>query len=156
MLRTRGQRETVTEGGWAELPEELVAKVLEVLQAAGRLRVFEDLRHGAVGVRWVEGRARCAGEAADAEMVDHRRRGGHAGAELPGGGGEPPLTDEVVRAVSSLTALTTLNLWGSNVNNEGLQTLSTLAALTPPLDEKQRVGRGEAGAAHRHPQPDDS
>jgi hypothetical protein len=107
MLRTRGQRETVTEGGWAELPEELVAKVLEVLQAAGRLRVFEDLRHGAVGVRWVEGRARCAGEAADAEMVDHRRRRGHAGAELPGGGvaglhvapGEPPLTDEGLRAV---------------------------------------------------------
>jgi hypothetical protein len=35
MLRTRGQqwRATVKEGGWAELPDELVAKVLELLQA---------------------------------------------------------------------------------------------------------------------------
>jgi hypothetical protein len=32
MLRTRGQRRaTVKEGGWAELPDELLAKVLELL-----------------------------------------------------------------------------------------------------------------------------
>jgi hypothetical protein len=36
MLRAQRRRETVTEGGWAELPDELVAKVLEMLQAAGR------------------------------------------------------------------------------------------------------------------------
>ena len=37
MLRTRGQRRaTVKEGGWAELPDELLAKVLELLQAAGQ------------------------------------------------------------------------------------------------------------------------
>ena len=37
MLRTRGQRRaTVKEGGWAELPDELLAKVLELLQVAGQ------------------------------------------------------------------------------------------------------------------------
>ena len=30
MLRAQRRRETVTEGGWAELPDELVAKVLEL------------------------------------------------------------------------------------------------------------------------------
>jgi hypothetical protein len=45
MLRTRGQqRRTVNKGGWAELPDELVAKVLELLQAAGRSApLFADL-----------------------------------------------------------------------------------------------------------------
>ena len=34
MLRAQRRRETVTEGGWAELPDELVTKVLgKVLQA---------------------------------------------------------------------------------------------------------------------------
>ena len=36
MLRAQRRRETVTEGGWAELPDELLAKVLELLQAGGR------------------------------------------------------------------------------------------------------------------------
>jgi hypothetical protein len=36
MLRAQRRRETVTEGGWAELPDELLAKVLEMLQVAGR------------------------------------------------------------------------------------------------------------------------
>ena len=38
MLRTRGQqrRATVKVGGWAELPDELLAKVLELLQVAGQ------------------------------------------------------------------------------------------------------------------------
>ena len=36
MLRAQRRRETVTEGGWAELSDELMAKVLEMLQAAGR------------------------------------------------------------------------------------------------------------------------
>jgi hypothetical protein len=35
-LRAKRRRETVTEGGWAELPDELLAKVLELLQAGGR------------------------------------------------------------------------------------------------------------------------
>jgi hypothetical protein len=38
MLRTRAQRgrETVAEGEWADMPGELLAKVLEELQAAGQ------------------------------------------------------------------------------------------------------------------------
>jgi hypothetical protein len=39
------------------------------------------------------------------------------------------MTAEGLRAVSGLTTLTTLNLGGCNVTDEGLQTLSTLAAL---------------------------
>jgi hypothetical protein len=35
MLRAQRRRETVTEGGWAELPDELVTKVLAKLQAEG-------------------------------------------------------------------------------------------------------------------------
>jgi hypothetical protein len=54
--------------------------------AAGRLAVLSSLRHGAAGVRWVEGRTRCAGEAAGAETWDHRRGHGHAGTVLPRGG----------------------------------------------------------------------
>jgi hypothetical protein len=44
------------------------------------------LRRGAAGVLWVEGRVRCAGDAAGAETGDHRRGHGHAGAAVPGGG----------------------------------------------------------------------
>jgi hypothetical protein len=37
MPRTRAQRQRETvEGGWAEVPDELVEKVLELLQPAGR------------------------------------------------------------------------------------------------------------------------
>ena len=50
-------------------------------------------------------------------MADHRRGHGHAGAAVPGGGaiefkgvGWCVLTDEGLRAVSSLPALTSLNL----------------------------------------------
>jgi hypothetical protein len=61
----------------------------------GRRVVLSDLRHGAAGVRWMEGRTRCAGDAAGAETADHRRGHGHAGATLPcvgvagGQAGEP-------------------------------------------------------------------
>jgi hypothetical protein len=92
MLRTRSQRRATVKSGWADLPDELVekvlAKVLEVLGgwAGGRLGVLSGLRHGAAGVRWVEGRARCAGDSSGADTADHRRGHGHAGAAVPGGG----------------------------------------------------------------------
>jgi hypothetical protein len=56
-LRAQRRRETV--GGWVDLPYELLAKVLELLDswvAGGRLGVLSDLRHGAAGVRWMKGR----------------------------------------------------------------------------------------------------
>jgi hypothetical protein len=86
MLRAQRRRETVTEGGWAELLDELLAKVLELLQEAGR-GGFGFSRASATVRRcgWcalVEGRARCAGDAAGAETRDH------AGAAKPGGGDE--------------------------------------------------------------------
>ena len=57
MLRAQRRRETVTEGGWADLPDELVAKVLEMLQAAGRTEPqAEALGSPAVRVCAVEGR----------------------------------------------------------------------------------------------------
>jgi hypothetical protein len=67
--------------------EELLAKVLELLQAAGwQQGGLGFSQTSATGLRWVEGRARCAGEAAGAETADHRRGRGHDGAELPCGG----------------------------------------------------------------------
>ena len=36
MLRAQRRRDTVTEGGWAELSDELLSKVLELLQVAGQ------------------------------------------------------------------------------------------------------------------------
>jgi hypothetical protein len=64
----------VKEGGWAELPDELLAKVLEVLQAAGQAGGLGFSQTSAtVRLVCVEGRARCAGDAAGAETADQRR-----------------------------------------------------------------------------------
>ena len=112
MLRAQRRRET--EGGWADMREELLAKVLELLEAAGRQEGGLGFSQTSATVRLV-----CAGwkAAHDAlvrrlvgvEMADHRRGRGHAGAELPRGGvaggqGESRvsvLTDEALRAVST-------------------------------------------------------
>jgi hypothetical protein len=57
--------------------------------------------------------------------------------------------DKQVLELSHLTGLTDLSLNGCfKVTSEGLRAVSSLLP--------QRVGRGEAGAAHRHPQPDHS
>jgi hypothetical protein len=47
--------------------------MLEALQVIVTLGFLSGRRHGAAGVRWVEGGTRCAGDAAGAEMADHRR-----------------------------------------------------------------------------------
>jgi hypothetical protein len=69
------------------------------------------------------------------------------------------LTDERMRALSSLPALTSLDLACNGVTAEGLRVVSTSPHSTtsthPPHRLRQRVGRGEAGAAHRPPPPDD-
>jgi hypothetical protein len=109
VLKAQRRRETV--GGWADMPDELLAKVLE---AAGRQEGGLGFSQTSATVRLV-----CAGwkAAHDAlvrrlvgvEMADHRRGRGHAGAELPRGGvaggqGESRvsvLTDEALRAVST-------------------------------------------------------
>jgi hypothetical protein len=86
MPRTRAQRlrDTMNKDGWADLPDELVEKVLEQLGKVNR-RLGVSLRPPVrlvAGMRCVEGRARCAG----AETADHRRGRGHASAAVPGGG----------------------------------------------------------------------
>ena len=63
--------------------------------------------------------------------------------------------DREVLALSNLTGLADLNLEYCNVTSEGVQTLSSLTAHEPLPFLLQSVGRGEAGAAHRHPQPPD-
>jgi hypothetical protein len=57
-LRAQRRRETV--GGWVDLPYELLAKVLELLEVAGwqegGLGSLRPPPHGAAGVRWMKGR----------------------------------------------------------------------------------------------------
>jgi hypothetical protein len=67
------------------------------------------------------------------------------------------LTDERMRALSSLPALTSLDLaMCREVTAEGLRSEQPHCSYQPQLHRlRQRVGRGEAGAAHRHPPPDD-
>jgi hypothetical protein len=89
VLKAQRRRETV--GGWADMPDELLAKVLELLEAAGRQEGGLGFPQTSATVRLV-----CAGWKAvhDAlvrrlvgvEMADHRRGRGHAGAALPRGG----------------------------------------------------------------------
>jgi hypothetical protein len=86
--------ESDMESGWAELPEELLTKVLKALQAAEHVRPSIRLK-GGVGARPrrlvqlacsgpVEVPPRCAGDVAVAETgcMRHRRGGGRAGAAV--------------------------------------------------------------------------
>ena len=128
MPRTRAQqqRETV-EGGWAELPDELVEKVLEELQAAG-----QSEPQGAFGLSQATATVRlvCSGWKAvhDAmvKMLDlrlettdeamgmlARRFPAVVSLEVKWKSGGPlwgVLTDQGMLAVSNLTSLKTLNL----------------------------------------------
>jgi hypothetical protein len=160
MLRTRGQREqaTVEEGGWAELPDELLAKVLEELQVAGRSapHVPADWRDKpqAEGFRFspVSATVRqvCAGwkavhDALVTRLVLRRQNTDEAMGMLvrrfpavvslqvkrvPGC--VAALTDEGIRAVtSSLPALTSLDLTlCDQLTDEALRAVSNLRALT--------------------------
>jgi hypothetical protein len=89
MLRAQRRRETV--GGWVDLPDELLAKVLEPLEVAGR-------QEGGLGFSSSTLRPppRCCWCALP------------CGGEVKWVPGEwAALTDEALRAVSSLPALTT-------------------------------------------------
>jgi hypothetical protein len=126
---------------WTELPDELFEKVLELLQPAGPSKP-QDGGLGfsqALAVRLV-----CAGwKAVHDAMVSRLVLSpqttdeavgmlvGIAGAAVPGGGvvevkgyglDVGVLTDEALRAVSSLTSLTHLDLsWCGNVTDEGYE-----------------------------------
>jgi hypothetical protein len=68
------------------------------------------------------------------------------------GDGGPATPNQIaVSSYRSLTALTSLELSScKSVTNE----VPRSSLDPPPLELPQRIRRGEAGAAHRHPQPD--
>jgi hypothetical protein len=122
MLRAQQRRETVTEGGWAELPDELVAKVLaKVLepeeggfgftQASATVRLVSagwKAVHDALVTRLVLRR-----HTTDEAMgILVRRFPAVASLEYKKGhlSNRALLTDKRLRAVSSLPALTSPNL----------------------------------------------
>jgi hypothetical protein len=132
MLRTQGQQwEIVKEDGWAELPNELLAKVLE-LQAGqeGGLRFSKT----SATVRLVCAAWKAVYDALVTRLVLTRETTDDAmgmlvrrfpavvSVEMKNRHGETlALTDEAMRAVSSLPALTSLNLTGCNVAADGLR-----------------------------------
>jgi hypothetical protein len=141
MLRTRSLRrlQSITEGGgWAELPDELLARVLEMLHAAGM-----GFSPASAAVRLV-----CAGWKAvhdalvtrlvlrwkttdEAVGMLARRFPAVVLLEFKGGDGVNVLTDKGLRAVSNLHALTSLDLtYCYKVTDEGLWAVSNLPALT--------------------------
>ena len=135
----------VTEGGWADMREELLSMVLEKLQAAGQSAPqgsfgFSDATatvrlvcsgwkavHDAVVMRLVL-RLQTTDEAVGmlarrfpAVSVDFKRSGGEWGV----------LTDQGLRAVSSLTSLTSLNLnCCRELTDAGMLAVSNLTSLT--------------------------
>jgi hypothetical protein len=133
MLRAQRRRETVTEGGWAELPDELLAKVLEMLQEAGR-GGFGFSRASAT-VRLVLRWWKAVHDALVMQLVLRRetteeamgmlvlRFPAVASAEMKSVPGETlALTDQGVRAVSSVSTLRSLNLTACwSVKDEGVR-----------------------------------
>jgi hypothetical protein len=140
MLRTLGQRRDTVEGEWAELPDELLAKVLELLQA----------EEGGLGSSMTSATVRliCAGWKAvyDAqvkrlvltwqttdEAMDMlvRRFPAVVSLEMKSVRDQTlALTDKGVHAVSSLRALTYLDLGRCKVMTDaGLRAVSSVSAL---------------------------
>jgi hypothetical protein len=142
MLRTQGQQwEIVKEDGWAELPNELLAKVLE-LQAGqeGGLRFSKT----SATVRLVCAAWKAVYDALVTRLVLTRETTDDAMGMLVrrfpavvslkmkyAYGAAAALTDEAMRAVSSLRALTTLHLTDcEKVSDEGLRAVSSCTGLT--------------------------
>jgi hypothetical protein len=138
----------MVKGGWAELPDELVEKVLEQLQAAGRSEP-----QGPFGFSQATATVRlvCSGwksvHDAMVKMLDlplettdeamgmlARRFPAVVSLKFKYKNGGPVygvLTDEGMRAVSSLPALSSLCLcWCDKVTNVGLRAVSNCTSLT--------------------------
>ena len=123
----------MTESDWAELPDELLAKVLEMLEAAGQ----SEPQEGGLGFSQTSATVRlvCAAWKAVHDALVKRfvlslqttdEAMGMLARRFPAvttlqmmWTGEAALTDEGVLAVSSLRGLTSLDLWGCrNVTDE--------------------------------------
>ena len=119
MLRAQRRRET--EGGWADMREELLAKVLELLEAAGRQQGGLGFSQTSATVRLVCAGWKAVHDALVTRLVLRRETTDEAVGMLvrsfPAvvslevkGDGWSVLTDEALRAVISLRALTSVNL----------------------------------------------
>ena len=147
MPRTREQREQemVTEGGWADMREELLAMVLEKLQSAGH-----SAPQGSFGFSVATATVRlvCSGWKAMHDAVVMRlvlrlqttdEAVGMLARRFPAvvslkfkriEYGWGVLTDQGLRAVSSLTSLTSLNLTSCReLTNAGMLAVSNLTSL---------------------------
>ena len=149
MPRTRAQqqRETV-EGGWAELPDELVEKVLELLQAAGHSEPQGPfgLSEATATVRLVCSGWKALHDAMVMRLVLRLETTDEAMGRLvrsfpavvalefkrkSGGPEWGVLTDAGMLAVSNLTSLKTLNLTNCiKLTDEGMRAVRSLPALT--------------------------
>jgi hypothetical protein len=142
--RAQRGRETVAEGGWAELPDELVEKVLEELQAAGHSEP-----QGPFGFSQATAKVRlvCSGWKAVHDALVKRlvlrlettdEAVGMLARRFPAvvslefkGPAWGVLTDQGMLAVSNLHALTSLNLCCCpELMDEGARAVSNLPALT--------------------------
>jgi hypothetical protein len=146
MPRTRAQQQGETvEGGWAELPDELVEKVLELLQAAGRSEPQDEglgFFRATATMRLVCPAWKAVHDAMVKRLVLPRHTTDEAMGRLvrlfPAvvslemkGYGVGVLPDAGMRAVSSCTALTSLDLGGCKlVTDDGVRAVSSLPALT--------------------------
>jgi hypothetical protein len=148
MPRTRAQRGETVEGGWAELPDELVEKVLELLQAAGHSEPQGPfgLSEATATVRLVCSGWKAVHDAMVMRLVLRRETTDEAMGMLArrfpavvslefkwksGGPEWGVLTDQGMLAVSSLTSLKTLNLAHCReLTDEGMRAVRSLPALT--------------------------
>jgi hypothetical protein len=165
MLSTRAQRRRETVYGWADMREELLAKVLE---EAGWQQGGLGFSQASATVRLVCAGWKAVHDALVTRLVLKRQTTDRVmgmlvlrfpavvSLEMKGGIEARALTDEGLRAVSSLTALTSLDLYSCYlVMDEALQAVSSLPSLTtldrPPL--VQGDGRWRAGAPQNHRRP---
>jgi hypothetical protein len=128
------------ESGWMVLPEDLLPKVLEALQAAEQCAPQDGGWGGCKApatVRLVSSGWKCRHDAMTMRLLLRQEANAEGRACWRGRGSLDlkcycfnALTDEGMRAVSSLTAFTSLGLWGcSKVTDVGLRTVRSLPAL---------------------------
>jgi hypothetical protein len=178
MPRTRAQqlRETMEQDGWASMPEELFEKVLEALQPVGPSKPQDGglgFSQALAAVRLVCAGWKAVHDAMVTRLVLRRQTTDEAvgmlvrrfpavvSVEVKGTGGQTAaMTDEGVRSVSSLPALTFLDLtWCRNVSrtyrylyrrgHASCEQLHRAEVSEPPL-LRQRNGRGYASSEQLH------
>jgi hypothetical protein len=137
--------EDAAQSDWAELPDELVEKVLELLQAAGRSEPQDEglgFFQATATMRLVCAAWKAVHDAMVKRLVLTRKTTDEAmvklarlflavvSLEMKQGGGFGVLTDESMRAVSNLPALTSLDISMCKlVTDDGVRAVSSCTAL---------------------------